>query len=149
MELVSSEYSIFIAICKTHKISSSFYGLSSFEQDLRCFIPMFLFDIVIYVPMVLEYGILVVLIPFLCNYLATYMQYIQLRLRGLRIDRSFLSNKENILKEFKEICEDHQKIIRFVKLMDDTFNIIFFVKFATSSIFHSLLFFIFTYYVSI
>lgn len=125
---------------------NSFYGLDPFKQNLYYFVPIFLVDIIIYTPMVVGYGVVVVLIPFLSNYLATYLQYIQLRLKNVNIDERTTENTEKrIIGELKAICLDHKNAIRFVHAMDGTFSVIFLIKFVISSVFYCLLFFVLVY----
>uniref|UniRef100_A0A336KP90 CSON008433 protein n=1 Tax=Culicoides sonorensis TaxID=179676 RepID=A0A336KP90_CULSO len=126
-------------------LSTKFYGISQFENNLRYFTPLFIFDIIIYVPMVVSYGVQVILIPFLCNFIATYLEYIQLRLNAIYIESKQTSQSEaRLIKLMKGIYQDHYDAMKFVKALNDIFNGVFLVKVAISSFLYCLLFFILT-----
>lgn len=125
-------------------IDFSFYDITVVWNDFHYFIPMFLLDIVLYIPTVTGYGALVVLVPFLSNYMATFLQYIQLRLQMLNLEEEAESDGKRNHQYLKQICFDHKNAIRLSHIMNKTFHLIYLSKLLIYSVFYCILFFIFT-----
>lgn len=82
------------------------------------------------------------MIAFLSNYMATYLQYIQLSLHTLYLEDGTTLDEKRTLKYLQQICYDHQNAIRLINVMDKTFYLVYFFKFLIYSVFYCILFFI-------
>lgn len=122
----------------------SFYGLTKTETDLWYFVPTFLVYMVVYIVFVVKHGVLMILISFFCNYLATYLQYIQLRLNHLYIEEitTCKNMEKRVIRELKEICKIHCNAMQYVKTMHKIFSAIYLNKFVTATFMQCVLFFI-------
>lgn len=103
---------------------------------------MFLLDTLLGVIAVVAYYILVVTIAFLSNYMATYLQYIQLSLESIHLENVTEVDNYKVQKHLQRICNDHQNAIRLINVMNETFYIIYFVKFLIYSVFYCILLYI-------